>query len=282
MLSIASQELPPPLIAAILFYFITSLFVPQTPEFLYPNSAFTWDVAIGNLLSLQGICCRSLVSPFWSLSYEVWFYILFGAFTILLMSKNNKIKILGLIITVAAATVFVLGLSMHYLLVWLMGAIAYFKRPDKKNVSVFWLSFIGFVACALFYQLSQDSHSLSFVIKGANNQLTDILLSLMMCLLIQQVILMEPQSFISIKAEKVLGNMAKFSYSLYLSHRIVFLWIAAYLWPYKSCSFTFKGILIYSSIILISTISCWILYLVSERYSPLIRKKIKTVIGLKY
>ena len=118
------QELPP-LLAAILFYYITSLIIPETP--------FSWATAIGNLFSLQGICCKSLVSPFWSLSYEVWFYIILGALAVLLMAKKDKIIILSLIVFVAATSVFVMGLKMHYLLIWVMGALAYMVRPQNKS-----------------------------------------------------------------------------------------------------------------------------------------------------
>lgn len=43
------------------------------------NIEFSYFVAIGNLLSLQGIACEPFISPFWSLSYEVWFYIILGS-----------------------------------------------------------------------------------------------------------------------------------------------------------------------------------------------------------
>ena len=123
MLLIGLQEFAP-LLAAIIFYYITSLVISGTP--------FSWATAIGNLFSMQGICCKSLVSPFWSLSYEVWFYIILGALAVLLMANKDWKIILGLIVSVAATSVFVLGLKMHYLLIWMMGAVAYLSRPKKK------------------------------------------------------------------------------------------------------------------------------------------------------
>ena len=50
----------PPLITAIIFYYVTCLFIP--------TEHWEWGKAIGNLLNLQGVFCDSLVSPFWSLS----------------------------------------------------------------------------------------------------------------------------------------------------------------------------------------------------------------------
>ena len=115
----------PPLLAAILFYYITSLVISGTP--------FSWTTAIGNLFSLQGICCESLVSPFWSLSYEVWFYIVLGALALLLRAKKDYKMLLCLIVFVSTLSVFVMGLKMHYLLIWMMGAVAYLARPKKKT-----------------------------------------------------------------------------------------------------------------------------------------------------
>lgn len=260
----------PPLLTAIIFCGI-SIYV--TDETYYTD--FTWQNALGNILNLQGICCESVVSPFWSLNYEVWFYVILGTLAVLLITNSNRTKITSFLFFVAALTVFVLGLKMHYLLIWMMGAVAYVARPKQKNRWVLILSFIGFFAGVLFFQFSQNTHSLSFTIKGANNELTELYMSAMACLMIQQMILFEPQTKITKSIEKYLGNMAKFSYTLYLSHRVVFLWIIAYLWADSTCDFSLKGISMYLATVLISLFVCWLIYLVSERYSPQIKKYLK-------
>ena len=257
----------PPLLAAILFYYVTSLFIPGTP--------YSWATAIGNLLSLQGICCKSLVSPFWSLSYEVWFYIILGALAALLKAKKDGKIIVGMIVFVAATSVFVLGLKMHYLLIWMMGAMAYLIRPKKRNKWVLLLSLIGLFASILYFQLSKGTRSLEYAVEGSNKELIEIIMSLMVCLLIQQVILFEPSNIISKWIEKNVGRMAKFSYTLYLSHRIVFLWIIALIWAQDSCQFTIYGIIRFLIIIIASLLVCWLLYLVSEKYTPQIKTLLK-------
>lgn len=258
---------PPPLLAAILFYYITSLAIPGTP--------FSWTTAIGNLFSLQGICCKSLVSPFWSLSYEVWFYIILGALAVLLKAKKDARIILGMIVFVAATSVFVLGLKMHYLLIWMMGAVAYLARPQKKNKWVFLLSLVGLFASILYWQLSKDTKSIEFAVEGTNKELIELIMSLMVCLLIQQVILFEPNKCVAKWIEKKVGGLAKFSYTLYLSHRIVFLWIVAFVWAKDSCQFNISGIIQFLIIIIATLFVCWLLYLISERYSPSIKKYMK-------
>ena len=267
MLLTGLQEFAPPLLAAIIFFYITSLVIPETP--------YSWATAIGNLFSLQGICCKSLVSPFWSLSYEVWFYVILGALAVLLKAKKDGKIILGLIVFFAVTSVFVLGLKMHYLLIWLMGAVAYLARPQKKNKWVLLLSLVGLFAAILYWQLSKDTKSIEIGVEGTNKELIEVIMSIMVCLLIQQVILFEPRSNISKWIEKNVGGMAKFSYTLYLSHRIVFLWIVAFVWAKDSCQFTISGIIQFLIIIIATLFVCWLLYLVSERYSPAIKMYMK-------
>lgn len=96
----------------VLFYLVTSIIIPGTP--------FSWGTALGNLLNLQGICCKSLVSPFWSLSYEVWFYIVLGTLGLALIAKDGYKRVIAFSLFIASASVFVLGLKMHYLLIWMM------------------------------------------------------------------------------------------------------------------------------------------------------------------
>lgn len=257
----------PPLLAAILFYFVTSCVIPGTP--------FSWATAIGNLLNLQGICCKSLVSPFWSLSYEVWFYVILGALAFMLKATKDWTKRIGIILLVGATSVFVLGLKMHYLLIWFMGAVAYIVRPQKKNKFVLIASLVGFLASVVYYQFSKDTRSLEMAIEETNKEYLEVLMSLMACLFIQQAILFEPQNRITRKIEKSIGSMAKFSYTLYLSHRIVFLWIIAYVWPKDSLHFTMLGVTKFLTIIVTTLLACWLLYLISERYSPIVKKFMK-------
>lgn len=208
---------------AVLFYLVTSIIIPGTP--------FSWGTALGNLLNLQGICCKSLVSPFWSLSYEVWFYIVLGTLGLALITKDGYKRVIAFSLFIASASVFVLGLKMHYLLIWMMGAVAYLARPSKKNPVLLVGSFIGFFALCVLWQFSKDTRSFEMAITSVNKEFLELAMSFMACLLIQQVILFEPKRKCFVAIEKYLGRIANSSYTLYLSHRIVFLWIIAYIWP---------------------------------------------------
>lgn len=268
------SRITPPLLMAILFCGITS-WITGRIEFSLP-------CAIGNLFCLQGICCPNLVSPFWSLSYEVWFYVILGSLSILAKSINDNTKLWALIIFVCAVSVFVFGLKMHYLLIWFMGAFSYIKKPNNKNTYVTLLSFLGLIVTVLFWQLSKDTHYLKCVLIGTNKEFVEIIMALMVCLFIQQIILYEPHSRFTTFVEKKLGEMAKFSYTLYLSHFLVFYWITTFLWHEDICQFTLTGLSIFVAVVCLTMIGCYWIYFVSERFSPNIRQYLKRQFQISY
>lgn len=92
--------------------------------------------AAGNLLSLQGILCEPFVSPFWSLSYEVWFYTVLGAIG-MMMQRQRK----GMVLFVVCCLAF-LRLAPYFLLLWFMGAFAYYLRPSKGSKQILWFSLV--------------------------------------------------------------------------------------------------------------------------------------------
>lgn len=257
----------PPLLMAIVFYAITCFILPE----------YTFDVqtAFGNLLNLQGICCDSLVTPFWSLSYEVWFYIAFGVASILLMAETDTQKVVRLILLVASLSVFVMGLSMHYLLIWIMGALAYIVRPNKRNKWLLLLGFMGFFSCVLYWQVSKDTHTLEFAIVNTNKHLVELVMSFSACILVQQLVLFKPSSKFMQYIESRGGKLACFSYTLYLSHRIIFLWIQSYIVEPNSCDFSTHGFLKFILVIVLSTLLCWLLYFISEKHTPKVKAVLK-------
>lgn len=257
----------PPLVMAIVFYAITC--------YILPGYTFDVQTALGNLLNLQGICCDSLVTPFWSLSYEVWFYIAFGGASMLLMARTNTQKVVRFILLVASLAVFVMGLSMHYLLIWIMGALAYITRPDKGNKWVLFLGFISFFSCVLYWQISKESHTLDVAIVNTNKHFVELIMSLSASIFIQQLVLLKPSSKFMQHIESGGGKLASFSYTLYLSHRIVFIWILSYVVEPNSCDFSIHGFLKYLLVIFLSTLLCWLLYFISEKHTPKVKAVLK-------
>lgn len=261
----------PPLIISILFYYITCLFVK--------NEIWNWGTAVGNILNLQGIVCESLVNPFWSLSYEWWFYIVLAAIGFSIVAEKWVYKMVGFLLICISISVFLVGeMTIFYLSIWFLGALAYLLRPNNYSRSVFFLSLFGIVSGIALYQLSTDTRAFTFPIELNNTTLIELYMSFMTCLLIQQVILIKPSSKFSAWVEKSLGYMGNFSYTLYLAHRIICMWIFYYVFQKHGGDFTILNLLMYLFVVIICLFGCWLLYLVSEKHTPTLKRKLAQLI----
>lgn len=252
-----------PLVAAIVFCCITYIIIGK--DFSY------WTV-LGNLFSLQGILCHNLISPFWSLAIEVWFYVLLFSIS-LIVDK----KLLGLIISFISALVFV-KLGPYYLLLWFMGAFAYLCKPIVGGVGKSWILYTSFIGICVFCVLSlmgTDSGAVILPFKP-NREMMGLFMSFFMCLFIQQVILVQPNSRFTKKLNSVFSYLADFSYTLYLTHRITLLLIFKYLYKKNSAAFDMQGLLRFAIIIAICLVVSWLIYLISEKHTAKVKLLIKS------
>ena len=219
------------------------------------------------------------MTPFWSLSYEWWFYIVFGAIALSLIAKNTFVQVLGFVAACCASVVFLLGdMHLHYLAIWFMGAIAYVTKPIRRSKLLLLASMLGIFIFIGLYQISKETRSVSIPIAITNPAVIEILLSICMCLFIQQIVLFKPSSTITIKVEKALGYMGNFSYTLYLSHRIVLMWIFYYVFKLHEGDMSAFSLFAYIAVVASCLFVCWLLSLVSERYTPQIKKYFKEVL----
>ncbi len=257
-----------PLVAAILLYFVVAMWL---------GLDFSWLTALGNLLSLQGICCESLVSPFWSLSYEVWFYVILAAFA---LAINRKMS--GLLLFVLCCVAFSF-LKAGYLLLWLIGAMAYLIKP-QRSVWIKWGSLIGILFFTMLLQLTSDSNAMGNITISLNRLSLEVGMSICVALFIQQIIQCKPSNKITIAIDRLGTKMADFSYTLYLSHRIVFIPVFVYLFDFSQYVDSFdmqQGLMTvgdfgsYFTLLTITLLVCYFIYLISEKHTKTIKAKIK-------
>lgn len=135
-----------PLLASLLLYIPVSVFCD------IPIKPMIW---IGNLLSLQGIVTDTLFGTLWSLSYEVWFYVLIGAAAVMFTFRNSKGRLYGSATLLLCLFVFS-KLNSLFLFVWLVGAFCYWVMPKQKN----WLLCLSLCAFASFMLLAQNQKTL--------------------------------------------------------------------------------------------------------------------------
>lgn len=255
-----------PLVAAIVLYGIVTLVTP---------SQWNWLTALGNLLSLQCILCDSLVSPFWSLSYEVWFYVVLFA---LALAFSNKYKVWGFLLFVLCCLVYT-RMNPLYLLYWLMGAVAWLCRPKRPSRRILVLSLVMTVATLGLSQMTSESHAMPMNI-GMSRTVATVLMCFSFALLTQQIVLFSP-SFVpgrlnvTWKTERLFSRLADFSYTLYLTHRIVFLVVFEYIFEKYQGTLCPRDLLHYSLLVIATLVIAWLISLVSEKHTAPVRRWIK-------
>lgn len=248
-----------PLCAAVVLYMIVAPIVGQDYSM--------WTV-VGNLLNLQCIVCEPLVSPFWSLSYEVWFYIVL--FAVALAVKGKKT---GFALFFVCCLVYT-RMNALYLLIWLMGAVAWLCRPQKGNRLVLWGSLLLIVISLGLSQMTSATKVFNFNLPISNMQ-TTMLLCASMCVFCQQVILFPPRKIWACKVEGIFSKLADFSYSLYLIHRILLLVVFAFFFNKEEADLSFVCLMQYTAIVLGIMLVTYAIYYVSEKRTALVKQIIK-------
>jgi peptidoglycan/LPS O-acetylase OafA/YrhL len=175
---------------------------------------------LGNLVGLSGIAVEpfGLNRPLWSLSYEIWFYVLAGAIGIAASVRGLHLRAACAIILVASLFTV---LSPTYLFCWVIGALAYWRRPARPSIALWVTAFVLMAYGTLGVEIGMVSDS----VKGLGIarfvpswDISHILLSTGTAILIQQLILWEPKRGWVAWVERVGTPLGAFSYTMYLVH----------------------------------------------------------------
>ncbi|NDW10154.1 acyltransferase [Dysgonomonas sp. 520] len=256
-----------PLISALVLVFISNLITGVDNNIL---------IFVGNFFSLQGILVKSVSEPFWSLSYEVWFYIGMGAVALWFISKNNKQKIISLIIIFVCFIIFGIYLKASYLFVWMLAALFYFNV--KRNNIILTSSILLLIVSIVVFQISVGSRTTEYA--GSlnsvflNENVIELFIALFACIMIQQIIQIKPSKKISILINKFATNFAKFSYTLYLTHMPILRMLEYFGFP-KSERFNATSIGYYCLSLAISILGAYLLYLLFEKQTSRVKQMIK-------
>ena len=231
----------------------------------------------GNLFALQGIACENFGKngPLWSLSYEVWFYVLAWLGGMLIMGgRRGLVLLMGLTVCFFVFT----KLSPMFLHCWLLGAFAYFISARKN---FFNLIVPGVFLALAGIALSQaQSNSRSINIYGLQDFLPsrnagNLIESLGVGLLLAGACRANPTSPLAIRFERAGVSLAAFSYTLYLTHYpLLHLW--TYLLPNQSSTFDVSSLAAFGVKIASCLLMAWLLYLPFEGQTPRVRKWLKS------
>lgn len=253
-----------PLISAIVMYLVLAPCVGEN---------INWWNVVGNFFSLQCILCDPLVSPFWSLSYEVWFYVFLAAFALVMQRKRY-----GYLLFIICCLVY-LKMNALYLLMWLIGAAAYLTKPSKFSKWQFFLSIIVLISAIAFTQMTKASKAMSFDLPNLGEGY-NLILCISMGWFIQQIILLEPKNKLLKNIEQSFGKLANFSYTLYLTHRITLLVVFTLFIKREEADMSFNNIMIFVFIMMICLVVAYAIFYIAERHTRDVKIMIKKKLGL--
>jgi peptidoglycan/LPS O-acetylase OafA/YrhL len=224
---------------------------------------------IGNLASLQGVAVQPprANGPLWSLSYEVWFYVL-ACVASVAIKRRSTTSFLVLIVVLLLFT----ALEPHYLFCWIIGAFAYITRPRWSGV---WLG-LGVVVTAVgisFSQIASESRSIIGLASFISRELAVMVLATGVAVTVQQLITFRRGGWIA-AFDRQGGLLAKGSYTLYLTHYPILVAITGLGWmPYAEVSAV--SVISFFAKITVCLLGAWAMYLMFERHTRTLRNWLK-------
>lgn len=249
-----------PLIASSIFVILIYLLIGKSISYI--------DI-LGSIFSLQGIITNSAPNaPLWSLSYEVWFYVLMGALMVIFRGKNSTSRVFSLFLFSGCIFLFA-QLNFTYLIVLFIGVLTFFMPRFKKinaRIGLYTSAFL-LLGTSILSTLMSDSRSFSlpdipFLSKG----LTTLLVAVSAGLLIHFLVNAKPRNRIQRDLDKIGTASAKFSYTLYLTHYPL-MYLLSYLGLPKSSDLNIISISLYLFEILISLGIAYLIFLLSEKHT---------------
>lgn len=234
---------------------------------------------VGNLLSLQGVVVPVFGSnaPLWSLSYEVWFYVLMGGIG-LLVYRGKKL-LLGIFILVLFMAIFT-RLSVVYWFCWTLGAIAYVYRPTKFNPYSLLSSILLIFTSIILVELASPTASLNsagWLEFLPPIEISQLMLAAALAILLQQVSLLTPsKGGVASKIDSLGSTLAASAYTLYLIHYPIL--VAGKYWGVKRAeSISIESMRNFLVEMCLCMFVAWCVYECFEKHTA----KVKTIIKEK-
>ncbi len=238
---------------------------------------------LGNLFFLQGIAVEAYPGndPLWSLSYEVWFYVLAGSAAVLGM--RGKAGATSLLLTTVSLLLFTI-LKPVYLFCWIIGALAWAGRPRQRSWSGLCAGILLLIYGMMGVQVFSEAQTAS--INAVFSKYSALFISyeaaqLVFCaggaLLVQQLILRPSSSPEMISLEKLGTALAAFSYTLYLTHNPM-LHLFKSLGLQRATRFTPGSVCLFIGVIAACMIVSYLSYLLFERQTRQVRRWLRNTL----
>lgn len=179
---------------------------------------FSCSDAFLNLLGLQGVCASDFGGVYWSLAYEIWFYVLIGSIICLASKGRTFLFMLGCVTIALTGMVFIV-LPIRWLFVILLGVVLYFMRGFRfSKVGAIVLLVILAVAHVISI-LCADSQAMTLPLHGiVNPELVGWVINIVIGLLVVSLCESAPTGKFTNWIENMGNKWAPFTYCLYITH----------------------------------------------------------------
>lgn len=261
-----------PLIGSLLFLGVT--------DYCFGYKKSLWSY-VASLLSLQGIVVPPVSGPFWSLNYEVWFYVICGAFGSLMMCKEKPSCGLsffcwGLLLLCAAIYSF---LKPVYLIILGLGTVtAMWDNKPQWNKYFIIISGLGILCWGGLLQFTAPSRSFSALPVNLR-PMAEVLFAGSFAILIRSISNISPSNVWLARFEKCGTLLAAFSYTLYLTHYQTMTILANY-WSWKHSMLSLKAFITLFYGVGISIVTAVVLYFMFERPTKDLKKILYRKLGI--
>lgn len=268
----------------------TRIYVPLVPALLFAGAVAlicgerlsVRDFAL-NLLGLQGVAAPVFagVSPLWSLSYEIWFYVLAGAAAAMHIRRGAGAQ--WAFLAMAMSLGIFTKLSAGLLFCWLLGAVAYPLSRESRTKRR-WLLLIAVLATllgVLFCQMTADSVSWQrFDLPAWLPALpvSSLILAVGISILVACLAPMRPSIPLLSKVDWLGTRLASFSYTLYLTHYpVLLLW--GHYHPARTNRIDVASLAILSALLAVCLLIAWLMYWLFEVQTTRVRHWLFVCLG---
>lgn len=219
----------------------------------------------GNIFMLQESIYPTFGSnsPLWSLAYEVWYYILFFSIVKIFIKNSIKNKIFYILIIILSFLILNKQIFLYFS-IWLMGvAIWYLENKIKVNTRIALIFFI-------FSLLISRIHIISYQF------ISDLFVATSICFMILSFQSKSLKFMQFYNLNKIFSN---FSYSLYVIHFPILIFILSFLHDKFSFKFSVEpniNYLVYFIIILVLIYTlAYLFFILTEKNTKKIQKRLQ-------
>lgn len=257
----------------------TRILVPLVPAVILTYAIQSWvgspdaiSVVLGNIFGLQGIITPilSINGVLWTLSYEIWFYILCGAVIYITLDGKSTYVILLCVVSFLVFTI----LDPTLLFCWVFGALAYIWNPARWTLGTLILGLILAVTGVFFRQFgSPGSMHSSWLIQPPIELSTALFAAGISLLVAQATRFPVPVSRAGEWVYRQGAMLATFSYTLYLVHYPIIALLMHNRAPARELNPDVFAVM--GGLTLLCLMASYLFFQLFENNTHLIRKKVK-------